>query len=531
MKKIFINAVVYTGYDIKQAFIVEDNIFSFVGNNDDALKQAQDNDEIIDLNNRFVCAGFNDSHIHLLNLGQSLSYANLKKHTDSINNLKSYLIDYIKDNPNLDWIVGRGWNQDLFSDEKRMPDKSELDEICLDKPMFLARTCGHMVVVNSKALKLAGIDSDTTDPLGGHIDYENGLLYDNAIALVKKHIPLPDKQSIKNMFIKAITYLNSLGVTSVQSDDYCTFSDIDYRLINEVIQDLEKDNNLNIRIYEQSQFKNYEELKAFIDEGNYTSKGTDFFKTGPIKIVADGSLGSRSAALNDPYHDDNSTCGLLTYSNEQLNMMVDYSNKNNMQLAIHCIGDRCLDQVINAYKLALENHPRDNHRHGIVHCQITRKDQLDTLCDLNMNIYIQTIFLDYDNHIVEDRVGKDLAKTSYNFKTFMDKGLNVSNGSDAPVETPDVLKGIQCAITRESFDGTGPYLIDQAFTMKQAIDSYTINGAISSFEENKKGLIKENYLADFVILDKNLFNVENEKIKDVQVLETYIDGKSVFKKS
>lgn len=528
MKKIFINGIVYTGKDIKQAFVVEDNIFTYVGNNQEALAQLNDEDELIDLDHKFVCAGFNDSHIHLLNLGQSLLYAKLHEHTNSLKDFKDYLRQYINDNPDLNWIKGRGWNQDLFTDEKRMPNKNDLDELSIDKPIFLARTCGHMVVVNSKALQIANIDAYSKSPLGGEIDFENGLLIDNAISLVKDLIPLPNKQDIQKMFLSAISHLNSFGITSVQSDDYHTFNGLDYKLIDEVLHELENQSNLNIRIYEQSQFKDYKSLKQFIDDGNITSKGTNFFKTGPIKIVADGSLGSRSAALNKPYNDDPSTNGLLIYSDEELNSMVDYANKNKMQLAIHSIGDRCLDQILNAYELTLNNHPRENHRHGIVHCQITRKDQLEKLAELNMLIYAQTIFLDYDNQIVEDRVGKDLAKTSYNFKTLMNMGLNVSNGSDAPVETANVLKGMQCAITRSSLDKDNTYLIDQAFSVEEAIKSYTINGAYASFEENIKGLIQENYLADFVILDKDLFSVDINKIKDIKVLKTYLNGKCVF---
>ena len=529
MKKTFINGTIYTGDNIVQGFVVEDNLFKAIGSNEDVLKYSDDDSEIIDLNNNFVCAGFNDSHMHLLNLGQSLLQAKLSEHTSSLSEFKNYLKEYI-DNTDSYWIKGRGWNQDLFLDEKRMPNKKDLDEICNDRPIFLARACGHMVVVNSKALDIAGISLDTKAPIGGSIDYESGLLIDNAISLVKDIIPSPNKKEIREMIIIAIKYLNSFGITSVQSDDYRTFNYLDYSIINEVIKELENNNELNIRIYEQSHFKDIHDLKKFIEGGNYTSKGSDMFKIGPIKIVADGSLGSRSAALSKPYNDDNTTSGLLIYTDEQINEMIDYANGNNMQIAVHTIGDKCLDQVINAYKLALKNNPRNNHRHGIVHCQITRQDQLETLKDMNMNIYAQTIFLDYDNQIVEDRVGKDLAKTSYNFKTLMDMGLNVSNGSDTPVETPDVLKGIQCAITRTSFDGTGPYLINQAFNMKQAIDSYTINSAYASFEENKKGLIKENYLADFVILDKNLFEVDNNNIKDVKVLKTYLNGKCIYSK-
>ena len=528
MKKFFYNAIVYTGNDFKEAFIVEDNHFVFVGSNNDAYKLIDDKDEKIDLNGNFVCAGFNDSHMHLLNLGKALSEADLFNNSSSKKQMYEYLKKYVKDNPHLNWIKGRGWNQDLFMDDKSMPNKKQLDEICNDKPMFLARTCGHCVVVNSKALELAKIDNDTIAPFGGKIDYENGLLYEEAISLVKNIIDVPDIDEIKKMIIKSCEYLNSFGISSVQSDDYGVFRNLSYEMVNEAYRELQEENKLTLRVYQQAHFTNIDSLKEFVQKGNLTGKGTDIYKIGPLKIVADGSLGSRTACLSIAYNDDPSTSGMCIYSDEAINEMVDYANRNNMQIAIHAIGDKCLDQALNALEKALDNNPRNDHRHGIVHCQISRKDQLEKMIDMKLNIYAQSIFLDYDNHIVESRVGKELASTSYNWKTLMDNGLNVSNGSDAPVEIPDVLKGIQCAITRTSLDGVGPYLIDQAFSVKEAIDSFTINGAISSFEEDRKGLIKQGYLADFVVLNNNPFEVDKYQIHKIKVLNTYLNGKCVF---
>jgi len=176
----------------------------------------------------------------------------------------------------------------------------------------------------------------------------------------------------------------------------------------------------------------------------------------------------------------------------------------------------------------LGEHPREDHRHGIVHCQITRPDQLEKMIKMKLNIYAQSIFLDYDIHIVNERVGKELAGTSYSWKTLMDGGLNVSNGSDCPVELPNVLGGIYCAVTRRDLKGCEPYLEDQAFTVKEAIDSFTQNSAVSSFEENIKGRIKEGFLADFTVLDKDLFSIDPSEISDVKVIGTYLGGKKVY---
>ncbi len=265
-----------------------------------------------------------------------------------------------------------------------------------------------------------------------------------------------------------------------------------------------------------------------MDKGNVTGKGSDMFRIGPLKMLGDGSLGSRTAHLSRPYHDDPGTSGFSLFTQEQFNEMISYAHSHGMQVAVHAIGDRCLDEVLDAYARAFRECPRDDHRSGIVHCQISRADQLERMAEMKIHIYAQSIFLDYDNHIVYERVDKDIADTSYSWKTLMDKGLTVSNGSDAPVEMPDAMKGIECAVTRCSIDGTGPYLKDQAFSVKQAIDSFTIKSDRVSFEEDHKGLIREGYLADFVILDKDPFTTEKEKIHDIGIAATYLNGNKVY---
>jgi predicted amidohydrolase YtcJ len=201
-----------------------------------------------------------------------------------------------------------------------------------------------------------------------------------------------------------------------------------------------------------------------------------------------------------------------------------------MQVAVHAIGDGCLDRVLDAIEHALKEHPRNDHRHGIVHCQITRPDQLERIRDLQLHVYAQSVFLDYDNHIVEKRVGKELAATSYSWKTLTDAGVSVSNGSDCPVELPDVMKGIECAVTRRSMDGTGPYLPAEAFTVREALDSFTVRGAEASFEEDRKGRIAPGYAADFTILDRDPFMTPASQLHTIPVRACYLDGRCVYQK-
>lgn len=531
MKTLYYNATVYSYGEFFEAFIVEDDTFVSVGKTQDLLNG--DYDEKVDLEGAFVCPGFNDSHMHLTNYGYYLNLVNFNNHTDSLKELLRYLKEFVDNNPDREWIRGRGWNQDYFTDVKRMPNRYDLDKISKDKPIYISRTCGHCCVVNTKALELANINNDTPSPIGGLIEKDEngptGVLYDNAMSLVSSLIPSPDKKEIKDIIIAAAKSLNSYGITSVQSDDYCTFKDVEFEVINDAYKELSEAGLLTLRVYEQCKLNDIHILKDFINKGNRTGMGDKMFKLGPLKIVADGSLGSRTAYMSKPYNDDPDNCGLPLYTDEELKEMTICADSNGMQIATHAIGDACLDQILNAYKEVI--HDENRLRHGIVHCQIMRKDQLKQMCDMNLLAYIQSVFLDYDNHIVYARAGKELAESSYNWKTLLNGKCNVSNGSDAPVEIPDVLKGIQCAVTRTSLDGTGPYLIDQAFDIKEAIDSFTVSGAYASFEEDYKGQIKKGYLADFVVLADNPFKVDKTQIAKIKVLNTYMNGKCVYSNS
>jgi len=532
MKQLFYNGRVYTGGEaLQQAFLVEDGFFRAVGNDAEILALADAETVCTDLQNRFVCPGFNDSHMHLVNYGQSLKAARLAEHTDSLAGLLAYLRKYAAENPPREggWIKGRGWNQDYFSDVSRMPDRHDLDEVTTAYPLMITRACGHCCVVNSRALALAGIGPDTPSPAGGLIGMKDGVpdgrLYDNAIELVSAHVPEPDKEEIKEMIRTACRALNAYGITSVQSDDYSTFRGVPFETVNSAYHELEEAGELSVRVYEQANFTELSELERFIEAGNLTGTGSRMFRIGPLKMLGDGSLGSRTAWLSRPYADDPATSGFPLFSREKMEKMIGFAHAHGMQIAVHAIGDACLDQVLDALEKALAEHPRADHRHGIVHCQISRPEQLARIRDLGLHVYAQSIFLDYDNHIVEARAGKELAASSYSWKTLLKSGVSVSNGSDAPVEAPDVMRGIQCAVTRTSLDGTGPYLPQEAFSLREALDSFTVRGAEASFEEDFKGRIAPGFAADFTVLEENPFEKAAQALHRIKVSACFLGGR------
>lgn len=537
MKSLYFNGQVYPGcLPLVEAFVVEGNTLCYVGSEAQARSLLSPQDSEVDLQGRFVCAGFNDSHMHLLGYGNMLHAAQLAPRTHRLADMLDCLSEHLNTHPVAPggWLFGRGWNHDYFADVSRMPTREDLDQVSTQIPICAVRACGHCLVVNSKGLEVLGVGQNPQQPYGGQIGVDeqgipNGLFFDNAMDMVYDAIPVPDKEHLKELIRSACRALNAQGVTSAQTDDYCLFRQIPWQVVNQAYQELEDNGELTVRVYEQCNFTTVPDLQEFVEQGNHTGVGSSYFKLGPLKLLGDGALGARTAFLSRPYADDPSTQGLAVFSQEDMDSLVDYAHTHDMQVAVHAIGDACLDRVLNAYEKALSTHPRIDHRHGVVHCQISRKDQLDRIAQLGLHVYCQSIFLDYDNHMVEQRVGHELAQTSYSWKTLMEKGVYVSNGSDCPVELPRVMAGIQCAVTRTTLDGSaGPYLPHEAFTVQEALDSYTQQGARASFEEHIKGQLKPGMLADFVVLNGNPFQVPADQLSSISVCSTYVGGQKVF---
>ena len=533
MDIILYNALIYT-VDEKLPYassiaILGNKIYK-VGENEEILKLKTDKTLLIDCKQKMILPGFNDSHLHLFQTGQLLSWVDLVK-SKSIDEVISRTKEYIKNNPNKFYIIGYGWNQDLFIDENRFITKDDLDKVSTDLPIMLYRACGHILVANSKAIELANLDEFKIIN-GGSYSIDSGIFKENAIDLVTKIIPPLTVEEIKEYILKAMKHFNKFGVTSVQSDDFSPISSIGYNNTMKAYLELEKEKKISVRIYEQSLLPNINILKDFIDDGYHTGWGSNLFKIGPLKLIADGSLGARTAALRNPYNDDPTTLGILTYSDDDLYNLIEYAHLNNMQIAIHGIGDKAIEQILNQYEKVLKKYPKHNHRHGVVHVQITDEELLNRFKELNIIAYVQPIFIDYDHTIVYDRVGEKLANTSYAFNTMINKGIKVSIGTDSPIESVNPFNNIYCAITRSSIEGLpiNGYNINEKMSIENAIKYYTTESAYASFEENIKGKIKDNYLADLILIDRNIIKSRPLKLLNTQVLMTIMDGKIVYNK-
>ncbi len=530
MKQLFINGQVFTGeMPLQTAFAVENGRFAAVGSDEDILALRQEGDALTNLEGRFVCAGFNDSHMHLLNYGYAMTCCNLMPCT-SVAGLQDVLRTYIADKaiaPGA-WVRGRGWNHDYFTDYHGEPTRAQLDEVSTEHPICIVRCCGHCLVLNSKAIEVLGLNDAIPQPDGGHYDLASGLFQDSAMSLVYTRLPAPSRSEIKTMLRTASAALNSFGVTSCQTDDLCAFENVNYEEVIAAYQELIAEGGLTVRVYEQAQLPTLEGLQSFLDKGYNTGWGNDRFRIGPLKMLGDGSLGARTAYLRQDYADTPGQRGLAIFTQQQFDDMIGLAHRSGMQVAVHVIGDGILDRVLTAYEKAFAACPRADHRCGVIHVQLTHPEQLRRMQQLGLHAYIQSIFLDYDIHIVESRVGAELAATSYAFHTMKDMGLHVSNGTDCPVEMPVALRGIQCAVTRKTLSGQGPYRPEEAMSVAEALRSYTVESAHASFEENVKGRIAPGFLADFTILAESPFDVPPEQLGSIQVTQTWVDGNRVW---
>jgi predicted amidohydrolase YtcJ len=302
---------------------------------------------------------------------------------------------------------------------------------------------------------------------------------------------------------------------------------LDWREVAAACQELEAEGKLTVRVHEQCQLPDLPSLQDFLQDRPAPGP---MFRPGPLKLLGDGSLGARTAFLSGEYADEPGQRGIAIFTQTELESMIILAHISGMQIAVHSIGDGMLDMLLKAYRKAFARAPRRDHRSGVVHVQLTRPKQLAAMKRMKLHAYVQSVFLDYDSHIVHERAGKELADSSYAFRTLQKLGLHVSNGTDCPVEAPDPMRGVQCAVTRQPLDGSlAPYRPEEAMSVAEALNSYTAEGAYASFEEGFKGQIAPGMAADFVILDGDPFSVQPAEIKDIRVLETYLGGRCVYR--
>ena len=536
MDTIFYNGKIYTmekGWGVQSAVAVQDGIIQRVGQDEEILALKTSETECIDLKGKTMLPGFTDSHMHLLSYGYSLEKVNFYS-ARSVDDLVELAKAFLAERPYLTWLQGRGWNQEYWT-EVRFPNRYDLDRISCDIPMSFTRACGHIIVCNSKALEVMGVTKDTPDPFGGQIDRDEngeplGIFREAARDIVYNALPDLQVEDIKRMLKNGMDGLVKAGITEVQTDDFEALPPGQYQKVLDAYHQLEEEGGLKVRVFEQCLLASQDLLEKFLSEGHTTGEGTPMFRVGPLKLMADGSLGGRTAYLARPYADDPSTEGIPVFTQEQLDKLVLTAQKAGMMSAVHCIGCGAAEMTMHAIEAAQLACPKPDLRHAIVHCQITDRPLLEKFAKLNVVAHIQPAFVDDDIPIVEARVGKELTQTSYNWKTLQDMGVCIAGGSDSPVIDFSVMNGIYCAVTRQRLNGEpeGGWLPDQKLTAEEAVQAYTVGGAYASYDERVRGTIRNGKYADLVVLDQDIFQIPSEEIKDVKVDMTVLNGKTVY---
>lgn len=507
---------------------VQDGRIVFLGNDEDASKIEAE--KKVNLEGKTMIPGFIDSHLHMLNYAfVNSSYAMFD--ADSVDNIienGKKLLKEIEANDYGQWLYGRGWNELNFSGEKRVLTRFDLDKISTTRPILFIRVCGHFATVNTRALEIIlGLES-TKDYLH-QIDVENGILTEASVKLCYNVMTEPTVEQIKDYIMYSQKCINQCGITSVQTDNFLSLPGRNSERIMEAYHQLEEEGNMTLRVYEQASFTAFEDLKAFIDRGYRTGQGSDIYRIGPVKLYQDGSLGAKTALLNEPYLGSNDNYGVAVHDAEDLQNCVDYSYKNDMQIIVHAIGDRASDMVCAAYEKAIEKYGRKKLRLAINHLQIVSPDLFDRMKNNDILGFIQPIFVGGDRALVHSLIGEERSKLSYMWKTMMKKGIVCCGGSDSPVESFDPLQGIQLAVTRDGLDeNTDGWHPEEKLSIEEAVRLFTINNAYGSFEENIKGSLEIGKYADMVVLSEDIFEADPHEIHKIKVLKTYVDGKEVY---
>lgn len=530
--KIFINGNFYTMDDkspTAEAAAIQGNKFIYVGNNDEALALSDNNSVVIDLEGAYVLPGLTESHMHFDNLGRNLLQEPLDVYWLKLDELTARLAEAVSKASPGDWIIARGYNEALWDE---IPHRRILDAFSPDNPVVLRRYCGHAHWVNSKALEAAGITAETPSPNAGHIFIDedgnpSGILISAAGALVTDHIPpaseLTEAEELDAVKLGSDTLLAS-GITTVHCASQTGIEDINLR------RKAYEQGKLKVRVMDALAAEAAKELKRPLI-GLYDDRYTVRW----VKMFIDGSLGGRGAAMTEAYSDMPGEYGALRalgQDQESYAQLVADLLEMGFTTRTHSIGDMGNHVTLNAFEKAMEKTGMDPKQARLVveHAQVLRPDDIKRFANKQIIASMQPIHATEDMLFVEDRIGSKRAKTSYAWRSIIDQGGIIAAGSDYWVSPFNPFYGMHASVTRQDRENNPPggWYPELAMTRHEALKAYTMWPAYLEFSEDIKGSVTAGKLADFVVIDRDYFNIPAEDIHKIQVLRTVLGGETVF---
>jgi predicted amidohydrolase YtcJ len=519
-----VNARVWTGNPQRpwaDAIAVRGDTITAVGSSAEVKKAAGEGARVIDAHGAMVAPGFNDAHVHFIDGGSRLSSVQLrdaKTPEEFISRIKAYAAT-VKPGT---WIMGGDWDHTPWGGE--LPRRDWIDSITPNNPVWIQRLDGHMGLANGAALRAAGVTSATKDVEGGTIVRDEsgeptGILKDNAMSLLDDAVPGLTTELADRALDTAMKYVAAQGVTSVQNMG--SWSDL------AIFERAKKEGRLITRLYAVVPLATWERLRDTVAARGH---GDEWVRIGGLKGFVDGSLGSHTAAMLEPFTDAPNDTGLLVNTPEDLYAWTSGADKSGLQVIVHAIGDRAIRLQLDIYeRVEREDGPRDR-RFRIEHAQHPAPSDIPRFASLDVIASMQPYHAIDDGRWADAVIGAERAKTTYAFRSFLDAKARLAFGSDWFVAPPTPIEGIYAAVTRRTLDGKHPdgWVPEQKITVEEALRAYTSGAAYASFEEDRKGTLERGKLADFVMIDRDLTRIPPEEIRDARVLMTVVGGKVVY---
>ena len=524
------NGTIYTANDAQwtaAAVAIKGDEIIFVGSVADAQNFIGENTNIFDLGGDTVFPGLTDAHTHIKWVGQRELGLNLQNIDDLGETVEAIRL-YAENIAEGDWITGKGWIEQKWADQ-RFLNKSDVDYFSKNKPLVVTRGGEHSILANSKAMEIAGITRDTPDPVGGSILKDengepSGMFIDNAMALIRNHIPAPTREEEKKSLQAGLDFMSGMGWTQVQEagGDY---ADV------ELLKEIHAEGKLKTRLYYF--MLSGEEGAKLLERGAEYSEDNMLDIAG-IKYFGDGGLGSRGAALLEPYDDENTSGLVLIDGDKALDVYIE-ALKKGIQIETHAIGDYTNRFVLDLYEEAFKAVPEaervnENPRWRIEHAQIIHPDDQIRYKELGIIAAVEASTVKADLYFAPARIGSERLKTAYLWKTLIDQGIHVTAGTDAPVEVGDPRVEFFSLVARTDFNGfyTDNWNIDEKVDHKTALKMMTINAAYAAFQEDIRGSIEVGKKADFSIFDKDWMTIEPSEIMDSEAVMTIVGGRVTY---